>query len=312
MKIVITGINGLIGEFLAKKLNSEGHSISALGRNPDQLLQKFPFLKKTGHLPRMNSESLDLILQDCDAVIHLAGAPVGVRWNDETKKEIYDSRILTTQAIAQSLQRLSRLGQKKFVFICASAVGYYGNSPHGHEASIFTEKDLPGHDFLSKVCVDWEKFALEVSNEHVRVVTIRTGIVLSTKSGALSKMIPPFQLFSGGPIGSGLQWVPWIHLEDEIKVIQYALESSSLEGPVNSVAPKPVLMNEFAKTLGKVLKRPSLISVPNAVLQVLFGEAAEVISEGQRVSPEKLIKNGFLFQFPELEGAISDIIKKNI
>ncbi|HZR10496.1 MAG TPA: TIGR01777 family oxidoreductase, partial [Myxococcales bacterium] len=236
-------------------------------------------------------------LAGADAVVNLAGASVaGKRWSPEYKKAILDSRVLTTRALVEAIAKAQRKPQ---VLVNASAVGYYG----GRGDEVLEESAGPGADFLADVVSRWEAEAQRAS---IRSVQVRTGIVLSAQGGALEKMLPPFKAFVGGPIGSGKQWFPWIHIADEVAAIAWCIDSD-LTGAVNLAAPGIVTMKEFAKALGRVLHRPSWAPVPAAPLRILLGEFASALLEGQRAVPRKLLDSGFRFRFSDVDSALRDL-----
>jgi uncharacterized protein (TIGR01777 family) len=298
MKILISGASGLVGTALIKSLERQGHEIFRLVR----------------HAPNSQSEvewspdrySIALArIEGFDAVVSLAGESVSEgRWTDEKKKRIRESRVKGTKLLGDAL---ANLAQPPKTFICASATGYYGN--RGEE--VLTEDSAPGDDFLAEVCVEWEKATALATEKGIRVVNTRFGIILDKKGGALAKMLPPFRLGVGGKLGSGKQWMSWIALDDIIGGIEFALANDSVKGPVNFVAPNPVTNAEFTKTLGKVLSRPTLLSVPNFALHLLFGEMADtLLLASQRAQPAKLTKSGYGFRYSELETALRSVLKE--
>jgi len=244
-------------------------------------------------------------LEGHDAVVHLAGENLAdSSWTPERKAGIRNSRVGGTRLLCGSLARLNR---PPGVLVCASAVGYYGN--RGRE--ILREDSPPGKGFLADVCREWEEAALEGARQGIRVVTLRIGMVLGPDGGALAKMLPAFRAGAGGRIGSGEQYVSWIALPDLIGVIRHAMSSGSLEGPVNAVAPHPVTNREFAKILGRVLERPTVLSLPAFAAKVLFGQMAdELLLAGARVTPGKLLETGYAFRLPDLEEALRFMLKK--
>ena len=275
MNVIVAGATGLIGTELTKALRARGDQVLAL--------------------PRYGSAPWQV--EGFDAVVNLAGENLAAkRWSPEFKKKILDSRVETTRALVDAIGRASR---KPRVLVNASAVGFYG----GRGDETVDESAAPGSDYLSGVVQAWEA---EARKAKVRSVQIRTGIVLSSKGGALQPMLPPFRAFVGGPIGSGKQWFPWIHLADEVGAILWCLDHD-LEGPVNLVAPGIVTMKEFAKALGGALHRPSAFPVPGAALKLLLGEFAEVILDGQRAVPKKLFDKGFRFRFTDVNDALKDL-----
>jgi uncharacterized protein (TIGR01777 family) len=236
-----------------------------------------------------------------DGIVNLAGANVGgKRWSDEYKKEIRESRLQATRALVDAMRASTR---RPRVFVSASAVGYYG----GRGDEEVTESTSAGSDFLAEVCKAWEDEAARAEQLGVRTVLLRTGVVLDRNDGALKKMVPPFKAFVGGPIGSGQQWVPWIHIGDEVGLILWAL-AGTVRGPVDATAPKPARMQDFARALGRALGRPSLLPVPAFALRLAIGEMAEVLLEGQRALPRKALEGGYRFQFDDLDRALRDVL----
>jgi uncharacterized protein (TIGR01777 family) len=291
MKVVISGANGLIGSALSRALRTRGDDVIALMRRPT-----------TPGEVRWDGRSVPPgVVEGADAAVNLSGANIGARrWTDAFKKEIVDSRVDSTHAFVEAI---AAARQRPRVFVNASAVGVYGG--RGDEEVM--ESSAPGNDFLASVCKASEAEALRAEQLGVRTVLLRTGVVLAREGGALKQMLPPFKAFLGGPIGSGKQWFPWIHLEDEVAIILWALDGA-VRGPVNAVAPNPVRMKEFAHALGRALHRPTLFSVPPLVLRLGLGEMAEVLLEGQRAVPRKALDGGFRFRFGELEPALRDLV----
>ncbi len=243
-------------------------------------------------------------LNETDSVIHLAGTNLGAkRWNNEFKKELFNSRIESTR---QLVNEIKKCRDKPKSFVTASAVGYYGDG--GDEVLI--EKSNPGKDFLSNLCYEWEKEAEKIEDQNVRRVSLRIGLTLSSEGGVLKKLLPPFKIFLGGPLGNGKQWFPWIHIEDLINIIIHAIKTDSLLGPVNIASPGIVRMNDFATSIGKVLQRPSFFQVPKFILKIAVGEFADAIISGQKVSVDKLLKSGFNFRFADLENALKNLLNK--
>ena len=307
-QIVITGATGVIGSELARQLIAEGENIVVLSRSPESASAKVPGAAAYTSWNYNNAEGeWTNFLEGAKAVIHLAGKPLlEGRWSEEHKVESYNSRVVGTRNIVKAMQKTSR---KPEVFISASAIGYYGAFENCTDTGDLDEKAPAGGDFLSKICVDWEKAAMEAPGE-TRTVILRTGIVLSTKGGMLQQMLMPFNLFLGGPVGSGSQCISWLHIDDEIAIIRQALDNPSYKGPVNLVAPQPVSMKEFAQDLGAVLFRPSLIPVPKFALQLLMGEGAEYATKGQKVVPGMLNNLGYRFIHPSLREALKNLLEK--
>ncbi len=237
----------------------------------------------------------------CDGVVNLAGEPIGEgRWTPERKQEILNSRKLGTQKIVEAI---ANANPKPTVLINASAIGYYGTS----ETATFDETNQSGNDFLAQVCQVWEAEATKVKDAGVRLVILRFGIVLGN-GGALGKMIPPFKLFAGGPIGSGRQWFSWIHLDDLVNLIVEALTKPEIEGVYNATAPNPVRMADLSQTLGQVMNRPSWLPVPAFAIEALLGDGAIVVLEGQQVIPKRTLETGFEYKYPNLQSALTQIL----
>jgi uncharacterized protein (TIGR01777 family) len=297
MKIALTGATGFLGSRLTRKLLEDGHAVRALVRRRDDRVaagvQIFEWSSTQGEPP---PESLE----DIDAVIHLAGEPVARRWTPELKRLIRASRVDGTRHLVNALSTQVR---RPRVLICASAVGIYGS--RGDE--ILTEASAPSDDFLACVVVDWEKSAELAEALGIRVVRLRLGVVLG-QGGALAKMLPPFRFGVGGRIGSGRQWMSWIHIEDVIRLIQFALENGTVGGPVNATAPNPVTNAQFTRELAGALHRPALFPVPKFALKIMFGEMAQVIIASQRALPAAALKAGFRFHFTELKPALDQIL----
>ncbi len=302
MRLLLLGCTGFIGKELVPRLINEGHEIYIVSRKPinnlkiDLDINKFKFLKlNLSREQNWNNENLLNILRETDGIINLIGEPIAEKkWTVAQKQEIKNSRINTTRFLMKTLKD-SKINPK--VIINGSAIGYYGTSL----SEEFTEKSNAGNDFLANLCKKWEAVAAE-KPFFSRLVIFRIGIVLESDGGALGKMLPVFKLGLGGPIGDGMQWMSWIHRSDLCSLIINALVDKKFSGVFNAVAPEPVLMKDFSKTLGKCLNRPNLLPVPRAVLKILLGDGAKVVLEGQKVISSKL-KN-FNFKYPLLEKAI--------
>ena len=280
MNISISGASGFIGRHLMKSLAQAGHSLRALSR----------------HTPPAES------LREADAIIHLAGEPVAQRWTAAAKQRILDSRVVGTRNLVEALAALPRRPE---ALICASAIGYYGS--RGDE--VLTESSAPGSGFLPEVCVAWEREALAAEAFGIRVVRVRTGVVLDANGGALVRMLPPFRMGLGGRLGSGRQWMSWIHLEDLAALFQFAVESQ-VRGPLNAVAPYAVTNSDFTGELARTLRRPAVFPVPEFALRLLFGEMADVLLASQRVAPGAAEAAGFRFRFPQLAPALADLLRR--
>jgi uncharacterized protein (TIGR01777 family) len=243
---------------------------------------------------------------ECDAVIHLAGENVfGKRWSDPFKKVLRDSRVLGTQNVVEALSRQPRNadGSPK-VLLNASAIGYYG--PHQDEE--LTEDSPAGNDFLARLCVEWEEAARRAEGYGIRVAMVRVGVVLGKEAGALSKLLTPFRLGVGGPVGNGKQWMSWIHQDDLAGLFVFALENAAATGPINGTAPHPVTNRDFSRALGRALHRPAFLPMPVFMLRLMLGEVAGVIATGQRVLPKRALGLGYPFRFPTLDEALKDLL----
>ncbi len=304
MKVAITGATGLVGSRLVEKLNAEGHQIIVLTRNPDKAKKVFPNsvfpqVEIVQYNPKESGE-WQKVISGCDGVINLAGAPIAERWSPQYKQEILSSRQIVTQKIVEAIKKAENKPQ---VLVSASAIGYYGTS----ETATFDETSSSGNDFLAEVCQKWEAEATKVKEAGVRLVIPRIGIVLAN-GGALGKMIGPFQMFAGGPIGSGRQWFSWIHRDDLVNLIIEALKRPDMEGVFNATTPNPVRMSQFCQTLGEVMNRPSWLPVPDFVLELLLGDGSKVVLEGQQVLPKHTQAVGFQYQYPQLKSALQEIL----
>jgi len=300
MKVAITGATGFVGSRLVEKLLSQGHQPLIFTRNRAKAARDFPNVEIVAYTPK-ESGDWQKAIAGCDGVVNLAGAPIAEsRWTPERKKEIFESRQLGTQKIVEAI---TQANPKPNVLVNASAIGYYGTS----ETATFDETSPAGDDFLAEVCQTWEAEAEKVKNAGVRLVILRFGIVLGD-GGALAKMIPPFKLFAGGPIGTGRQWFSWIHRDDLVNLIIEALTRQDIEGVLNATAPNPVLMSEMCQTLGEILHRPSWLPVPGFALETLLGEGAKVVLEGQQVLPKRTTSYNFDYQYSTIKKALSEIL----
>lgn len=296
--VLITGGSGSIGKVLSAFLEKRGHKVSVLSRNiPRNAEYKYYKWDIKGHYIDPQA------LLNNKIIIHLAGANIGEnRWTSSFKKEVLKSRTDSVRLIADGFRRLNILPER---FISASAVGYYGSIT---SEKIFTEKDPPADDFLGKVGKAWEGAVNDLANSGVPTAILRTGVVLDTNSGALPKTAKPVKLGLGAPLGSGKQYVPWIHIADLCRMYYYIIENE-LEGVYNAVSPNPVKNNEFMKSIARSLKKPMFMpKVPSFVLKAMLGEQSTIILDGSRVSAEKICNAGFSFQFPEIDEAVSDLL----
>ena len=298
--ITISGATGMIGSALVTRLREGGHGVRRLVRSARDA--------QPGDV-RWDpaSETLDArVLEGSDAIVHLAGAPIARRWTTEHKREIRESRLRGTELIARAVAAME---VKPRVVLSGSAVGYYGD--RGDE--LLDESSAPGNDFLGTLAREWEGAAAPIADAGVRLVLLRTGIVLAPDGGALEKLLLPFKLGVGGPIGGGRQWMSWISLDDHLGAMEHALFTDTLVGPVNLVAPNPVTNATFATTLGRVLKRPALLPLPGFALELVYGEMAHAtLLAGQRALPKALMASGFEFQHPTLEQALRTVLNSRI
>ncbi|MBD2501296.1 thylakoid membrane protein ThyD [Anabaena azotica] len=306
MKVAITGATGFVGTRLVQRLHKEGHQIIILTRNTTSArrnfpAQTFPNVEIVAYTPTTSGAWQDVIA-GCDGVVNLAGEPIAeTRWTPAHKREVLNSRQLGTQKIVEAI---AKANPKPTVLVNASAIGYYGTS----ETATFDENSASGQDFLAQVCQAWEAEAQKVRELGVRLVILRLGIVLGL-GGALGKMITPFKLYAGGPIGSGRQWFSWIHIDDVVNLIVQALTNPQLQGVYNATAPNPVRMNDLSQTMGQVMNRPSWLPVPAFALEALLGDGAIVVLEGQQVLPKRALEAGIKYQYSNLQPALQDILK---
>lgn len=302
-KILITGATGLIGKRLVSKLKSKHYEITIFSRDKEKGKREVPEADAVIEWDYNKPDEWQKFVDGKDAVVHLAGANLaGKRWDEEYKKLAYNSRVKSAKSLVEAIENAEK---KPSVFITSSAVGYYGD--RGNEE--LTEDSSPGNDFLAGFCVDWEKASLPVKNFGCRHSAIRTGNVLSTEEGPIAKMMLPFQLFIGGPLGSGDQWFPWIHMDDIVNIYEFVLENE-IHGPVNAASPNQINMKQFAKALGDSLGRPSLFPVPKFAIKIVAGEIADAVTGSQKVIPKKLLENNYQFIFPEINSAIKDTLQK--
>lgn len=296
MKVIVTGGSGFIGYHLIAALLERGHSVSVLDHHPPQ--HNVGFIRT-----HLGGQPLPMeLFTGVDAIIHLAGRTVFARWNQKVKKEIYDSRILSARSLVSSIAGLDR---KPKVFVSASAVGYYGD---GGEEEL-DESSAPGTDFLAKVCVDWEEEARKAETFGLRTVQVRTAPVMG-HGGILEKLLPLYRLGLGGPMGSGRQWFPWIHIQDIVGIYVLAVENEAVRGPVNACSPGCVRNKEFSDALARALRRPAFVRVPRWAARMALNDLADVVLCSQKVIPKKVTELGYRFQFPDIAGALADVLAR--
>jgi uncharacterized protein (TIGR01777 family) len=307
MRVVVTGGTGLIGGALARHLGAAGYDAVVLTRN----------VGKVGPLPPgvraeqwdgLTGKSWSHLLDGETAIVHLAGEGIADgRWTEERKRRIRDSRIGSGQAVLEAIQSAS---SRPKALLQSSAVGYYG--PRGDDEVV--EGQPPGHGFLADICLDWEASTAAAESLGVRRVVLRTGVVLAREGGALPRMAMPFKMMAGAPLGSGRQWLPWIHIADEVGAIRFLLERDDAQGPFNLTAPKPVTNHGLGDALGRVLRRPSPLQalglgVPAPVFRALLGEMADAVLDSQRVLPARLLELGYPFRYPDIDSALRDLYR---
>jgi uncharacterized protein (TIGR01777 family) len=298
MRVTVTGATGRIGRHLVAALKDRGDDVAVLSRDPDRAseqlgVEAFAWNIKEDAAPKQ-------ALAGRDAIVHLAGEDVGQRWNDAVKAEILDSRERGTRNIVHTIFDTT---PRPKALICASASGYYG--ARGDE--IVDESAPPGSDWLAGVVARWERQA-ETAKIGTRVVEVRTGLVLDADGGALAKMLPPFKAGLGGPIGSGRQYMPWIHLDDLVGIYLAAIDSDSFQGPINASAPEPVTNKAFAKALGRAINRPAVAPVPGFTIKLLYGEMSQIVLTGVRMVPGRAAELGYEFRHPDLDEALRDTL----
>jgi uncharacterized protein len=300
MRVTVTGASGLIGSALVAELHGQGAEVTVLSRDPTRARESLGV--EAIRWDPLAEPAPVAALAGRDAIVHLAGENIAQRWSAPVKRAIRESRVTGTRNLLAGLEAAGREGdgQRPGTLISGSAVGYYG--PRGEEP--LDEDSPPGSDFLAEICIAWEHEAARASELGVRVVLVRTGVVLDREGGALAKMLPPFRLGVGGPVAGGQQYISWIHREDLVGMICAALQDERWSGPVNGTAPEPVTNRELSHALGRALHRPSLLPVPGFALGLLYGEMAEIVTTGARVMPAKPLVLGYDFRHPELDEAL--------
>lgn len=300
MHILLTGGTGLIGRRLCRHWLSQGHQLTVWSRKPDEVA------RLCGAGVRGVAHPDDIGAQPVDAVINLAGAPIADRpWTRKRKALLWDSRITLTE---QLITWLERREQKPAVMISGSAVGWYGD---GGERELDEDSPPVSEDFASRLCIAWEETAVRAKALGIRVVLVRTGLVLASEGGFLQRLLPPFKLGMGGPIGNGRQWMPWVHIDDQIAAIDFLLNREDAQGPYNACAPAPVRNRDFAKTLATILHRPSFMPMPAVALRLLMGELSILLLGGQRARPSRLQAAGFTFRFTDLRAALDNLLSRH-
>lgn len=300
MEITITGASGFVGTALTRLLLDNGHTVTGLGTSashPMQSNDNFTWVRADTTLAGTWQKSVN----QADAVINLAGRTILKRWSEAYKAQIVDSRVITTRNV------VSAMGGAGKTLISTSAVGFYGN--RGDQ--VLDEQSSPGTDFLARLSMDWEEAALDAEKQGFRVAIMRFGVVLGTGGGALAQMLPAFRMFVGGPLGSGRQWFPWIHMADLLAAIQFLLDHENTQGPYNFCAPEAVRQKDFARALGARLGRPAAVAVPSMVLRLMMGEVAGVLLASQKVRPDRLVSDGFSFRFADVDSALADLVSQS-
>jgi uncharacterized protein (TIGR01777 family) len=299
MKIFLTGGTGFVGTFLSRELLKLGHEITILTRQkepPAAADSRIIFV--TGDPKQAGPWMAEVARHDW--IINLAGFSISNKWTEENKRMLYDSRVLTTRNLVAALAA----GDRRQLFCSTSAPGYYG--PRGEEA--LTEASPPGQDFLARLAQDWEAAALKAQDLGIRTVITRFGIVLGKDGGMLGQLVPLFKSFVGGPVGSGEQWLSWIHQQDLVQAYLFLLEHQDLTGPVNFTSPTPVRNQDFAKALGRALGRPAFMPAPAFMMRLMLGEFAEVVLTGQKILPQRLLAAGFQFRYPTIDQALEHLL----
>jgi uncharacterized protein (TIGR01777 family) len=307
MRIVITGGTGLIGQALAANMAADGHQVALLSRSPERATG-LPSGVRAERWDARTAEGWVHLADGADAIVNLAGANLAgqgffpSRWTEERKRLIVESRVNAGRAVVEAVTQAT---QKPGVVIQSSGIGYYG----AREDEKLTEDAQPGDDFLARLASgDWEPSTEPVEEMGVRRVIARTAAVLDADEGALPRLMLTFRLFVGGPMGSGKQWLSWIHLQDEVRALRFLIENQEAKGPFNLSAPNPLTNAQFSKVLGRVMDRPSYLPVPGFAMKMAFGEVTSVLLEGQRAVPQRLLDLGFAFHFPDAEAALRDLL----
>ena len=300
MKITITGASGFVGQALSRVLLDVGHTLTGLGTSSSHPLQSvagFSWISAD----TTRSGSWQAAIAEADAVVNLAGRTISKRWTRAYKNQIVESRLLTTRHVAEAM------AGKNQTLLSTSAIGFYGSRA---DEELY-EGSTPGSDFLARLSVDWEQAAQAAERKGVRVAIMRFGVVLGKDGGALAQMIPPFQMFAGGPLGKGDQWFSWIHMADLLAGVRFLIENEACEGVFNFSAPGALRQKDFARALGGVLGRPAVMPAPAMALRMMMGEMADVLLASQRVRPDRLTEAGFSFRFADAESALADLVNQS-
>jgi uncharacterized protein len=301
MRVTVTGAGGLIGSRLVEALGARGDEVTVLSRDPARASRKLGVTAEAWQ--PLDERAPVHALAGRDAIVHLAGERVDQRWSDESRRAILASRQIGTRNVVEGLRAAEPHPE---VLVSASAVGYYG--PRGDE--VLDESAAPGDDFLARVCSAWEAEAERAEELGMRVVRVRTGVVLDRRGGALARMLTPFRLGVGGPVAGGDQWLPWIHADDLVGLYLAALDGERWSGPVNASAPEPVRNGDFSRALGRALRRPAVLPVPGAALRLLYGDMAEIVTEGQRAVPRRAQELGYEFRHADLDAALREALRR--
>ena len=303
MRVALTGATGFLGPCLAQRLLAHGHQVLALVRSPERARARLP---AGVQLARWDADGplAPEVLAGVEGVVHLAGEPVAQRWSHDAKRRILHSREASTRHLVAAMAASGSVRH----FVSASAVGFYGDRGD----TPVTEASAPGAGFLADVCRTWEAEAWRARDAGLRTAVVRIGVVLHPAGGALKELLPLFRVGAGGRAGSGKQWVPWVHRDDAVALLEWALVSEGVDGVLAAVAPQPVRQVELAHALGHALHRPSFVHAPAFALRLRFGEMASVVLEGQRVLPERTLALGFQFRFPTLDGALADLLPSGV
>lgn len=303
MRVLITGGSGFIGQRLCRVLVETGHRVLVVSRDPERVRQRLP--KQVD----IRTSALDFIDSAPTALVNLAGEPIAEkRWTDSHKEKLLDSRVNATRELVMLCEQLAQTGTPPKVMVSGSAMGFYGDQGGGAEAPEVTEDTLPHDEFVHRMCLRWEQVAEGVTEYGVRLAIVRTGLVLDKDGGMLKRMLPPFRMGLGGRLGSGEQFMPWIHREDMVEIIIWLLGRDDLSGAFNACAPNPVMNAEFTRCMGAHLHRPTLLAMPERVLQTMLGELSRLLLTGARMVPQRLEQEGFLFRYRTLDEALEALL----